>query len=47
MQLTADEPIVAERHMHKDPNILDFVGAAEEYETVGLRYFFQKLVPVH
>ena len=45
MQFSADQPIVAERHMHKDPNILDFVGAAEEYETVGLRLFFPELVP--
>ncbi len=45
MQFSADQPIVAERHMHKDSNILDFVGAAEEYETVGLRLFFPELVP--
>ncbi len=45
MQISADEPLVAERHMHNKTNILDFVGAAEEYETVGLRLFFPELVP--
>ncbi|MCZ6676280.1 MAG: hypothetical protein O7E52_03415 [Candidatus Poribacteria bacterium] len=44
MQFSADEPIVAERHMHKGTNVLDFVGAAVEYETVGLRLFFPELV---
>jgi len=44
MQFTADQAIVAERHMHKGTNILDFVGAAEEYETVGRRLFFPELV---
>lgn len=44
MQLTADQPIVAERHMHGGSNVMDFVGAAVEYETVGLRLFFPELV---
>lgn len=44
MQLTSDQPIVAERHMHNKTNILDFVGAAFEYETVGERLFFPELV---
>ena len=44
MQFTADQPIIAERHMHGGTNILDFVGAAVEYETVGLRLFFPELV---
>ncbi|MCG9127959.1 hypothetical protein JT359_10210 [Candidatus Poribacteria bacterium] len=44
MQLTSDQPIVAERHMHNKTNILDFVGAAFEYETVGQRLFFPELV---
>lgn len=44
MQFTADQPIVAERHMHEGTNILDFVGAAVEYETVGQRLFFPELV---
>ena len=44
MQFSADQPIVAERHMHKDTNVLDFIGAAPEYETVGQRLFFPELV---
>ena len=44
MQFTADQPIVAERHMHKDTNVLDFIGAAPEYGTVGQRLFFPELV---
>lgn len=44
MQIRADQPIVAERHMHQGTNIIDFVGAAEEYETVGQRLFFPELV---
>ena len=44
MELTSDQPIVAERHMHNKTNILDFVGAAFEYETVGERLFFPELV---
>ncbi len=44
MQFSADQPIVAERHMHSETKILDFVGAAEEYETVGQRLFFPELV---
>ena len=30
--------------MHKGTNILDFVGAAVEYETVGQRLFFSEMV---
>ena len=30
--------------MHKGTNILDFVGAAVEYETVSQRLFFPELV---
>ena len=44
MQISADQPIVAERHMHSGTNIIDCVGAAEEYETVGQRLFFPELV---
>ncbi len=44
MQFSADGPIVAERHMHKGTNVLDFVGAAIEYETVGQCLFFPELV---
>ncbi len=44
MQFSADQPIVAERHMHSGTNVLDFIGAAEEYETVGQRLFFPELV---
>ena len=44
MQFSADQPIVAERHMHAGTNVLDFIGAAEEYETVGQRLFFPELV---
>ena len=39
VQFNAEQPIVAERHMHKDSNIIDLVGAAEEYETIGTRLF--------
>ena len=44
MQVSADQPIVAERHMHGGTNVMDFVGAAVEYETVGQRLFFPELV---
>ncbi len=44
MQFSADQPIVAERHMHSGSNVLDFIGAAPEYETVGQRLFFPELV---
>lgn len=44
MQFSADQPIVAERHMHRGSNVLDFIGAAPEYETVGQRLFFPELV---
>ena len=44
MQFSADQPIVAERHMHRGTNVLDFIGAAPEYETVGQRLFFPELV---
>ena len=44
MEITADQPIVAERHMHGGTNVMDFVGAAVEYETVGQRLFFPELV---
>jgi len=40
MQFSADQPIVAERHMHNKSNVIDLIGAAEEYETVGTRLFF-------
>ena len=44
MQFSADQPIVAERHMHEGTKVLDFVGAAPEYGTVGQRLFFPELV---
>lgn len=44
MQFSADQPIVAERHMHEGTKVLDFIGAAAEYETVGQRLFFPELV---
>ena len=43
MQFSADQPIVAERHMHNKSNVVDLIGAAEEYETVGKRLFFPEI----
>lgn len=43
VQFNAEQPIVAERHMHKDSNIIDLIGAAEEYETIGTRLFFPEV----
>jgi hypothetical protein len=45
LTITADQPIVAERHMHKNTEVLDFPGASPESKTVGRRLFFPELVP--
>jgi hypothetical protein len=43
MQVSANQPIVAERHMHSGSNVLDFPGACVENRTVGRRLFFAEL----
>ena len=45
LTITADQPIVAERHMHRGTEVLDFAGASAEAKTVGKRLFFPELVP--
>ncbi len=45
LTITADQPIVAERHMHRNTEVLDFAGASPESKTVGRRLFFPELVP--
>jgi hypothetical protein len=44
MQISANQPIVAERHMHSGTNVLDFAGACPENKTVGRRMVFPELV---
>jgi hypothetical protein len=43
VQFNAEQSIVAERHMHNGSNIIDLIGAAEAYETVGKRLFFPEV----
>jgi hypothetical protein len=45
LTITADQPIVAERHMHRGTEVLDFPGACPESKTVGKRLFFPELLP--
>ena len=45
LMVTADQPIVAERHMHRGTQVLDFPGASPETKTAGKRLFFPELVP--
>lgn len=43
MEFNSDQPIVAERHMHKGTNVLDFTGASVEDKTAGRHLFFPEV----
>ena len=43
LQITSDQFIVAERHMHRGTEVLDFPGASIETKTAGRRLFFPEL----
>ncbi|MBM3213455.1 hypothetical protein FJZ36_00840 [Candidatus Poribacteria bacterium] len=44
LQVSANQPIVGERHCHLGTQVLDFAGACVEDKTVGRRLFFPELV---
>ncbi|GIX06163.1 MAG: hypothetical protein KatS3mg115_0566 [Candidatus Poribacteria bacterium] len=43
LEITSDQPIVAERHMHRGSEVIDLPGAAPENKTAGKRLFFAEL----
>ena len=43
MQFSADQPIVAERHMHRGTNVLDFIGASPRIRDSRTAAFLSRI----
>ena len=43
LEVSADQPILGERHCHHQSQVLDFPGAAIELDSAGTKLFFPEI----